>query len=237
MDSEDSKNLIVIVTSGEHTTFCVVPASCPVSISGITRVIDRILTAIRSPRKSSISKEQAFLKQLSVEYNSWLKEKNSDFSPENEGFSSLLQKYNIKQGEESKAELYRRAIVVSISLPIVSPKPEMYIFQQNELEAFKDLLKKSNKMIINISGTWCPPCKRIYPTFVELAKGHHSSDVTFVRFLITSFSPEVQNMFRCELIPTFAFAEGGEINHSLTFQSSEADFVKNAVFKFLKEKH
>ena len=229
MESEDPTTLVVIITSGERSTFCIVPARCPVSISGITVALDRI-------RKAVHANEHPFINRLSVEYSSWLKEPKSDFSPENEHFGVLLQTYGVRPEGTAKADVFRRSIVVHISLPVIKPGPEMYVFKENEWDAFDELLAKSPKMVINVSASWCPPCRNIYPTFAELARSHHSADVTFVRILLEDLAP-AHKRFKFQTVPTFAFAINGKVRHERTLQNSDPETVKNTVYEFLDEHH
>ena len=70
----------------------------------------------------------------------------------------------------------------------------------------------SGKVIIDFFATWCGPCKRIAPIFVELSEKF--SSITFLKCDVDE-AEEVSQKYSVESLPTFILLNNGVIHGSV----------------------
>ena len=75
--------------------------------------------------------------------------------------------------------------------------------------AFEKLTEGGNtKHVYYFTASWCPPCKMIGPIFEKMAPEY--PDIQFLKVDVDEL-PETSATFGIRSVPTFLFAEGGEI--------------------------
>lgn len=67
----------------------------------------------------------------------------------------------------------------------------------------------SGKVVIDFYATWCGPCKRVAPVFVELS-GYFKS-ISFLKCNVDE-SEEVSEKYSVESLPTFVFLHNGVVH-------------------------
>ena len=70
----------------------------------------------------------------------------------------------------------------------------------------------SGKVVIDFFATWCGPCKRIAPIYVELSEKFPS--ITFLKCDVDE-AEEVSQKYSVESLPTFIFMNNGIIHGSV----------------------
>ncbi len=222
-------NLFVIIQSGQNTHVSSVRVNPNVK-DDLVEYLDRVVLAVNNQN------EQQFVKKLAFEYQAWLQTKQNTFSQENELFWRLVSTYALRGIDQFAVRMFAKNVVVMhIFLPFIQSKIPVSVFEDHELQAFDTLFRSPGKLVVNVSGEWCGPCRRIYPTFENLAKTHHESDVTFARVLVKQTSEsfaKVRPWFDVCSIPTFAFVVDGQVQ--LLSSDMDAEKLQQEVHKFIE---
>lgn len=73
-----------------------------------------------------------------------------------------------------------------------------------------DLLKSSNKVVLDVYADWCGPCKFIAPKFEELSKNSKYSEIKFAKMNLSSLSQNHLKLFNITALPAFLFFKNGQ---------------------------
>ncbi len=68
-------------------------------------------------------------------------------------------------------------------------------------------IPSSGKVVIDFFATWCGPCKRIAPVYVELSQKFPS--ITFLKCDVDE-AEQVSGLYKVESLPTFVFLNNGK---------------------------
>ncbi len=71
---------------------------------------------------------------------------------------------------------------------------------------------QEGKVVIDFHATWCGPCKRIAPLFIEIAQKY--PDISFFKVDVDE-AQELSEKFGIESLPTFVFMHNGKITRRM----------------------
>jgi thioredoxin 1 len=74
---------------------------------------------------------------------------------------------------------------------------------------FNKVISNKDFTVIKFTATWCGPCKKVAPTFDDLAVSQDYKNCTFVSVDIDEFE-EISNKYRVTSIPYFVGIKGGQ---------------------------
>lgn len=83
---------------------------------------------------------------------------------------------------------------------------------------------KNKKIAVDFTASWCGPCKRIGPIFVEFAKDF--PDILFFKVDVDD-NAEVAELVGIEAMPTFKFYLDGKLVESLNITGANQETLKN----------
>ncbi|MHA1265396.1 MAG: thioredoxin family protein [Candidatus Helarchaeota archaeon] len=99
---------------------------------------------------------------------------------------------------------------------VEEPKPGSNLIQLNASN-FWDIIRKSDKAIVDCYADWCAPCKMLEPIFTRLA--YKYSDITFGRINV-DYAQNIAAAFQIRSIPLLLFFRRGQlVNKLLGLQS------------------
>jgi thioredoxin 1 len=101
-----------------------------------------------------------------------------------------------------------------------------HVGNTNQLQAL--MAANAGKLIvIDFTATWCGPCQRVAPIFVQMSEKY--GDVVFVKVDVDD-AAEVAEAYGVNCMPTFIFLKNGSVVHKI----EGADL--NALTKTIEEK-
>lgn len=86
----------------------------------------------------------------------------------------------------------------------------------------KEVLESDLPVIIDAYGSWCPPCREFFPTFLEASKKFEGK-VKFVKFNIDD-SKELANKLNIQVVPSFFFFKEGKLLDVIVGSLPKLDF-------------
>jgi thioredoxin 1 len=99
----------------------------------------------------------------------------------------------------------------------------MTILEITNLQKLEEAIS-GKSAIIDFKATWCGPCKKIAPKFLELS--NHHKDIIFISVDVDD-ATEIVEKFNITSMPTFLFFKEGLVVKRLT--SSNYEELKKAV--------
>ena len=87
----------------------------------------------------------------------------------------------------------------------------MIINFNREVNDFNDIIKKSDKVLVDFHAKWCGPCRMLGPVLEELSELRE--DVTILKIDVDK-DPEIARAFNVSSIPTLFIFENGNIKDS-----------------------
>ena len=97
------------------------------------------------------------------------------------------------------------------------------IIEVTDLDDYR-LLIKDKTCVVKFTANWCGPCKKIAPTFKELALSCH--DISFLEVDVDR-ADDISDLEKVQGIPMFLFFYQGEKLPSLTFSGANVSALKN----------
>lgn len=90
--------------------------------------------------------------------------------------------------------------------------PNVLEITDNNFE--KEVLKSSTPFLLDLSATWCQPCRHIAPVIDELANAY----VSKVRFgtLDIDKNPKIPSQYQVRAVPTLLLFKNGQVLGQLT---------------------
>lgn len=82
-------------------------------------------------------------------------------------------------------------------------------FNLNRSMDFNKVISSKDFAVIKFTAEWCGPCKKVAPTFDDLAVSQDYSNCTFVSVDIDRFE-EISDKYRVKSIPYFVGIKGGK---------------------------
>ena len=83
----------------------------------------------------------------------------------------------------------------------------------NDINVLADILKNNQDVVIDAWAPWCGPCKRIAPTFENLANKYEGK-VVFIKVNVDE-SMDISQKFQVQSLPTFIFIKDGHFKEKL----------------------
>ncbi|XP_076016797.1 thioredoxin-like [Genypterus blacodes] len=79
------------------------------------------------------------------------------------------------------------------------------------LKAFKAILKEAggNLVAVDFTATWCGPCQRMTPVFIELESAPENKNVVFLKVDVDE-ADDIAAEYKIDSMPTFVFFKNGE---------------------------
>merc|ERR1711862_489108 len=94
----------------------------------------------------------------------------------------------------------------SISFQQIQKKMVNFLKTKAEYDA---CLKDNQKVVIDFTASWCPPCKMIGPVFEGMSQEADNAGWTFVKVDVDE-NAETSEFVGISCMPTFQFYIGGE---------------------------
>ncbi len=98
--------------------------------------------------------------------------------------------------------------------------------KQIKEEEFNDIVKSSNKVVIDCYATWCGPCKMLSPIIDEL--NDEINDIDFYKLDVDD-SEDISKKYGIMSIPTLLVFEEGELKDKIIGFKSKEEL--NKIFK------
>ncbi len=101
-------------------------------------------------------------------------------------------------------------------------------------EEFQILLEKYKYIIVNISATWCKPCKSIKPYMEKYMDAIEENDFIYIKIddIIYESNILFHKIFHMKYIPYFAILENKQLIDS--FVSSDFIQISKKIYDFIK---
>ncbi|MHA2250533.1 MAG: thioredoxin family protein [Candidatus Kariarchaeaceae archaeon] len=80
---------------------------------------------------------------------------------------------------------------------------------------YQQLIAESKTLVVDCWATWCAPCRKSTPVFVELSDKHGSEDFIFAK-LDTQNNQDAAAAFKILSLPTFMVFQGGQLKNRWT---------------------
>jgi len=90
-------------------------------------------------------------------------------------------------------------------------------------------IPQDKKVVIDFHATWCGPCKKIAPAFIELANKY--SDIIFLKVDVDE-AEKIAEAFNVSSLPTFLFLNNG--NEYKQVVGADINELTNAIENFMK---
>ena len=90
-------------------------------------------------------------------------------------------------------------------------------------------IPSTGKVVIDFFATWCGPCKRIAPVYVELSEKFPS--ITFLKCDVDE-AEQVSNHYGVESLPTFILFNNGSVFKSV--EGANLDALLKAIIELEK---
>lgn len=94
-----------------------------------------------------------------------------------------------------------------------------------------EVLESKQPVVVDAFASWCPPCKRVAPTFAALSV-EFNGKVQFFKFDVDE-EPDLTKDLGIEMMPTFLFYKNGECVGRHMGSMNRDDFVSEFVTHFL----
>jgi thioredoxin 1 len=90
-------------------------------------------------------------------------------------------------------------------------------------------IPQDKKVVIDFFATWCGPCKKIAPAFIELANQY--TDIVFLKVDVDE-AEKIAESFSVSSLPTFLFLNNG--NEYKQVIGADVNELKNTIENFMK---
>ena len=90
-------------------------------------------------------------------------------------------------------------------------------------------IPQDKKVVIDFFATWCNPCKKIAPAFIELANQY--KDIVFLKVDVDE-AEKIAESFSVSSLPTFLFLNNG--NEYKQVIGADINELKNTIENFMK---
>lgn len=128
-------------------------------------------------------------------------------------------------------EIARIAIHLAINLYRASKVSQEDPFKTAEkvVTVTKDNFQQEVKasqlpVVLDVYATWCPPCKRMAPIFMQLAE-EMARQVKFAKMNVNE-QPELAKELNIEVMPTFIFFKDGQESHRVRGTMNREEFLE-----------